>query len=434
MFKIKKKKIDDYKELRSDEINDILGQPPKWLIRWGSAVFFLVIISVFIFSWFVHYPDIIKGEIKVLTNNLPKSVVIKSDGRLIDLFIKDGQVVYENQPLGYIESVADHKEVLSLDSVVNNLVNLSLHESIDENLYRSSIQPYFQLGELQRSYQSFHDAFIRIRSQIDNGLYLQKKEFLTIDLKTINSLRNNLLVQQENAKQEYSIAQEEFDRQKNLLRDKIISKNEYNQLVAKALLKKQNFDQISNTLKSQDISINQKKQEILELDKSIVEYKNTFEQSLYALKSDIETWKRKYIITAPSSGKIIFLQTLQENQAVRLNQELLYILPSGEGFHAEMNIGQFNFGKVKLGQKVIVKFQSFPYEEYGSIVGQVESISDIPVNSLYFIRVKFPSGLSTSANKNIPFKNGMIGSGEIVTDNRRLILRLMDKLIKAFER
>ena len=191
---------------------------------------------------------------------------------------------------------------------------------------------------------------------------------------------------------------------------------------------------MQSSMKNNVMSQNQKQQEILELDKTITEQKNALIQAMHTLKSDIEAWKQRYIAIAPTTGKVVFLTSLQENQLVKTGQELLYILPNGEGFHGEMNIGQFNFGKIKQGQEIIVKLQSYPYEEYGTLRGQIQSISEIPKDSIYFVKVNFPKGLTTSANKTIPFRNGMTASCEIITEDKRLIERFLKEFMRIFER
>jgi hypothetical protein len=347
--------------------------------------------------------------------------------------VNDGHHVHQGQYIAFLESTAKHEEVLELDSITDKLVILAQSDHLN-NVYESSIQTYFQLGELQKPYQNFQESFVKIKSLINNGMYLQKRKILYKDLNTLNALEMSLKKQQENTKQDFNLAEEEFDRQKDLLKQKVISKNEYNILVAKLLSKKQSLEQMNSNLKSQDMTQNQKRAEILELDKTIAEQKNAFIQSLYALKSDIEAWKLRYVAIAPTTGKVTFLQTIQENQSVKNGQELMYIIPKGEGYHGEMAIGQFNFGKVKTGQKVIVKLQSHPFEEFGTIRGRIQSISDIPKDSTYFIKVNFPNGLITSVNKTIAFRNGTSGTGEIITEEKRLIERFLKEFILLFER
>ena len=45
------------KELKSEEIQEILSRPPHALIRWGITVFFMVISFLFIGGCFFSYPD-----------------------------------------------------------------------------------------------------------------------------------------------------------------------------------------------------------------------------------------------------------------------------------------------------------------------------------------------------------------------------------------
>ncbi len=157
-------------------------------------------------------------------------------------------------------------------------------------------------------------------------------------------------------------------------------------------------------------------------------------QSINTLKSDIEAWKQRYIATAAIAGKVNFLGTLQENQIVKSGQELLYILPEGSGFYGEMMVGQYNFGKIKKGQEVIVKFPSYPFQEFGTVKGQISFISDVAKDSTYLVKVHFPEGLLTSSKKTLPFKNGMTASGEIVTENLKLMEKFFYDIRKSLNR
>ena len=41
----------------------------------------------------------------------------------------------------------------------------------------------------------------------------------------------------------------------------------------------------------------------------------------------------------------------------------------------EMLISQYNFGKVKKGQQVLLKFQAYQFEQYGAGVGKIDYIN-----------------------------------------------------------
>ena len=420
-------------ELRSSEVNEVLSKPPAWLIRWGITIFFFVLLLLLVVTWFVRYPDLVRGHLKIVSQNLPKSVIAKTDGKLVKLLATDGQIVQQGQKIAYLESTANHDEVLILNDLTDSLVNMTSKDNLS-TAYTVEIPSFFQLGELQKSYQVFQETFTRVKSFVGNGTYLQKRKMLENDFAQLHSLQSNLNNQLQNNQKDLSLAEDELESQKRLQEKGYVSKNDYRQAMSKVLGKQQGNEQMQSSMKNNVMSQNQKQQEILELDKTITEQKNALIQAMHTLKSDIEAWKQRYIAIAPITGKVIFLTSLQENQLVKIGQELLYILPNGEGFHGEMNIGQFNFGKVKRGQEIIVKLQSYPYEEYGTLRGQIQSISEIPKDSIYFVKVNFPKGLTTSANKTIPFRNGMTATGEIITEDKRLIERFLKEFMRIFER
>ncbi len=420
-------------ELRSSEVNEVLSKPPAWLIRWGITIFFFVLLLMLAVTWFVRYPDLVRGNLKIVSQNLPKSVIAKTDGKLVKLLAIDGQIVQQGQKIAYLESTANHDEVLILNDLTDSLVNMTSKDNLSA-AYTVEIPTFFQLGELQKSYQVFQETFTRVKSFVGNGTYLQKRKMLENDFAQLHSLQSNLNNQLKNNQKDLSLAEDELESQKRLQEKGYVSKNDYRQAISKVLGKQQSNEQMLSSMKNNVMSQNQKQQEILELDKTITEQKNALIQAMHSLKSDIEAWKQRYIAIAPTTGKVIFLTSLQENQLVKTGQELLYVLPNGEGFHGEMNIGQFNFGKIKRGQEIIVKLQSYPYEEYGTLRGQIQSISEIPKDSAYFVKVNFPKGLITSANKTIPFRNGMTASGEIITEDKRLIERFFKEFIRIFER
>ena len=93
--------------LRSSEVNEVLSQPPSWLVRWGITVFFFVLLILLGVGWFVEYPDLVKANLRVVAVNFPKAVNAKSEGVVMKLFVKDGMNVTQGQRLAYLESTAN---------------------------------------------------------------------------------------------------------------------------------------------------------------------------------------------------------------------------------------------------------------------------------------------------------------------------------------
>jgi HlyD family secretion protein len=63
-----------------------------------------------------------------------------------------------------------------------------------------------------------------------------------------------------------------------------------------------------------------------------------------------------------------------KKQNIKLGAEIMYIGTQNQEFFGEISIPQTNFGKVKIGQKVLVKFQGYPFEEFGAVEGKIATI------------------------------------------------------------
>lgn len=51
--------------LRSEEVQEILGRPPRWIVRWGIAVICAIVAGLFVGGYFIKYPEVIAGLITI---------------------------------------------------------------------------------------------------------------------------------------------------------------------------------------------------------------------------------------------------------------------------------------------------------------------------------------------------------------------------------
>ena len=56
-------------EFRSEPVQEILGSVPSWIIRWGTSLFFVIIVLLLVGSWFFRYPEVVPNlDIEVVSN------------------------------------------------------------------------------------------------------------------------------------------------------------------------------------------------------------------------------------------------------------------------------------------------------------------------------------------------------------------------------
>ena len=98
-----------------------------------------------------------------------------------------------------------------------------------------------------------------------------------------------------------------------------------------------------------------------------------------------------------------------------------------------LTISNDGSGKVKLGQRVLLKFESYPYQEYGAVEGTVKVKAKVPQGEVFAIEVELPDRLITNFNKELQFEQEMVGIAEIITEDKRFAERIFEKLLAMFK-
>ncbi len=418
-------------ELRSEEVQELIARPPRWLLRWGITLVALVLVGVLTGAWVIRYPDVVRASFKLTSLNAPKAVLTRSEGKLMRLLVSEGTEVKAGQPMAYLESTARHEDVLRLMAELERAGNLARRDQL-EQLTTFNRHDFHQLGELQASFQTFEQAHIQLQAYLAGGFYSQKKVMLQREVQDLAALAANLGEQRSLQQRDQQLAQDDFEVQQKLASDNVIAPLELKREESKRLARDFPIQQTGAALLNNGVAQRAKQKEILELDQQVAEQRDQFLQMLNTLRSAAEAWKAKYVVSAPVAGRVVFPSFVQESQHLTLGQELVYVVPAHTEFFGELRVPQQNFGKVKTGQTVLVKFSGYPFQEFGAVRGRVESIAEVPVrDSVFLAKVALPAGLTTNFGKTLSYKTGMSASAEILTDETRLLEKLFYNLRKV---
>jgi len=421
-------------ELISDEVREIISHRPHWMIRRGNMVFFIVLFMLLCLTWFISYPDIVNGSARLVSLNTPKIIDSKTGGKLMKLFVQDAESVKKGKHLASMESTASYDEVMNL----RNWIEQTISKTGDSNyqvLVSNPLPVFFNLGELQPAYQAFQNQLVETKQLLTMGYYQNKRAALQKDIYFLSNLRANTYEQKNLIEQDQQLQKEEYKAYESLEKEKVIAPLELNQYKSKLIAKEQSLKQINSQLTNSDIAALSKKKEMMDLEKQVIDQQQKFHSSLLDLKSEIEEWIHQYVLVAPEDGKIMFISSLQENELVVAGQSLFYVQPNQTTFYAELMVAQKGIGKIKTGQKVILKAESYPSEEYGRLKGLVNYISNMPGRKdSFLVKVSLPQGLKTNYGKEILFRNNLSAQAQIITDDRTLFDRLLGQLKKFQER
>jgi HlyD family secretion protein len=420
--------------LLSDEVNEIISHKPLWIIRNGITVIAGILVALLVLSWLVLYPDIVEAPLSVVAVNAPKKVMARAEGKIVSLVAVNGAAVREGDVLAYLESTAKHSEVLALQAWVKETEQLLNNGKLDV-LASRTLPLLSSLGELQRSYYEFHDRYIRLQQTFAGGFYEQKQTVMQNDLRFMEEQLRVLANQRALAAQDYELQKTEYQTNLKLEQEKVIAPLELGREKSKLLAKANALRGIESQILNYQSGQQTKRREILELQREAGDYQQQFSSALFQFASEIDAWITRYIVIAPESGQVEYITTLQKNQFVNVNQELFYIAPANTGFYGEAIVSQVGMGKLRPGQEVIVELDSYPAQEYGFLHGSVENISPFPVrDNSFVVRVQLPQGMRTSYGKILPYKNNLQAKARIVTEDKRLLERMLHMLRQTFMR
>jgi multidrug resistance efflux pump len=417
-------------ELYSEEVQEILGTPPRGILSWGITLLFLVIVLLFIGSWLFKYPDIIVSDITVTTENVPANLIARSAGKITGIFAGDNEQVKKGQIIAVIENTAVINDVIFLKEILKdfdpeNLLNVSYLNKISK--------VGFVLGEIESSFSSF-------RSKLEEYIKYTERDYSN---KKIASIENQLVnysglitqMQKQVSLQleDLSIAKGQFQRDSLLFIQKVLSPADFESSKMTFLQKIYITESSKTSLTNARIQYSQLEQQVLELklDRSSQneEYELSIKQMLSNLKASIAIWEQNYVLISPVDGKLTFSRKWSLHQNVTIGELVVTVVPSTSGkIIGILKLPVAGSGKVKPGQKVNVKFSNYPYMEFGMVIGRIEKISLVPDESNYLAEIAFPDGLVSNYGKKLTLKTEMTGSAEIITEDMRLIQRFFNPI------
>ena len=423
-------------ELRSEEVQEMMGQIPSWILQWGITVIAIVLFGLLLGSYFFKYPDTLIAPVVITSSSTPVELNAYATGKLENLFVRDKQNVQAGDYLAIIENNANSQDVLMLNKIFQKWQSKNLSSSL---LYKKLKGYTLRLGDVQLPYSGFMEALQYYILYTKTNYYPQKL-----------ALKQNQLSKQVeldlNRKHEYILHAQLGDISKNIyLRDSA--------LFAKKIKTGEEFDNSRYTyLQSHQTQLNdirtQKEVQMQKLqDREVMldleqQYKETHEKSILELNraadqlgNAIKLWQKNYLIVAPIAGYVNMMSVWSKNQNVTAGELIMIVMPKTP----TESIGKAKFpalgaGKIQINQRVITRLNNYPDEEFGFIEGIVSNISDIPdKDGNYIVEIKFPNHLRTNYGKNLPQTKQILGNAQIIIKDKRLIENFIQPLEKIFK-
>ena len=148
--------------------------------------------------------------------------------------------------------------------------------------------------------------------------------------------------------------------------------------------------------------------------------------------------KQKQIIKAPLDGYVnkLFIHTI--GGVVTPAQELMSVVPKSAKFKIKAKVLNQDIGFIKEGMEALVKVDTFNFQKYGILDGNVElispnSIEDEHLGTVYEVYIKPVNTKLMVEGKEEEIKFGMTTTNEIKINKRRIIEFFIYPLIKYLD-
>lgn len=419
--------------LYSEEIQEIMGRIPGWVIRWGITVFCILFLLLLSITYAVKYPETISGPIVLTTVNPPVDLISKSSNKIEYLFVKDGELVQKDEIIAILYNSAESMFVLELEKIL-------LENSDNWESYFSSdfLTKNYSLGELQSYYMQFIKQCVLFDHYIKTDFSTQKQKLIQDNIAKTERIILSQAKQMALIKEDLSFEESNLSRDSVLVNLNALTKTEYERSRQSMLQKQIALINQNTAMTSTQANLVNIKQQLLELevlrDKEITNYKIALSESREQLLAQINLWRDRYVFKSPIEGKVSFIKYWSTNQNINIGDRLATVVPDDSvQVIGKMHIPSQGFAKVKVNQTVNVKLSGFPYMEYGILKGTINSLSSIPEAQGYAAEVVFNNGLISSYNTHFQFIHQMDGIGDIITKDQRLLERFLKPLKSAIK-
>lgn len=351
------------------------------------------------------------GVIRVHTQQL---------GVVLEKHVNDGQEVKKGDVLYVLSSDRLGDDAREVQADIARAIG-ARRQSLQDDMRRSRQVQQEELMGLQRRQESLRQETGAIAAQIT-----QQKDRLRLAEDTERRYRG-LADQDFIAREEYLQKQIDVSEQRSRLRG----------LERDSLAVQRELTQVRQDL---DSAQSRNENQLAQIEREI----SSTEEQLTEVQA-----RRRVLVTAPEAGRATLVQT-EVGQVVDVSQALVTLVPLHSDLRARLYAPSSSIGFAQPGDKVLLRYQAFPYQKFGQHEGVVESVSTSavapleleglpniglePKEAVFAIQVRLPSGQVMANGSARALQAGMALEADILQERRRIYEWMLEPLFSVTAR
>lgn len=375
-----------------------------------SVTCFIVFILIFVYLSQASYsrketvngyltPE--KGLVKVFLNRT---------GVIANIYVTEG------------ETIEQGKEIVKIKNSQSLTTGIELSTALSHEL---SLQIGYLEEELNTVAKVNEKELSRIKRQITQ---------LNKSLLALNNAKNT-------NKKKVRLKENQLDNNQKLLQKGHISQSQIDLVTEQYLDSLEANDRLDREIANVSAEISTLRSEHISLPEQLTLKQIVINRQLSELKAKVTELNNQYefIQKAPESGIVTAIQP-SIGTRVDPNTPLLSIIPVDSPLEIELLLPTRSAGFVQIKDKVNIRFDAFPYQKFGVVVGEISNIDkalilpadrQLPIKfdeAMYRVRAKLHKQSVQAYGKEFPLKVGMIAEVDIILEKRSLLEWLLDPI------
>ena len=480
-------------------VNDNEFLPPigRWIIFGGLFVITAVGLAVPLAS-VAKYKETVKAQASLRPAGKLRIVQAATEGQILDILVRDNQTVKK----GDLIATIDDSRLQTKKSQLQNNLRQAREQLVQTNAQITALNSQIQAEqnrlkrsvasakmELERRRREYQDKQITTTAEVEEAaaevrMASRDLQKASAELKSaqanLRSLQASYLAahskyeryqavadlgalpldQLEEAKLDVQQQQEAIAAQEATItmQEETITQRQENVVAARARLKRvqayldpskaevaiaeSNIAQEQASGQATLATLNKEQEVLIQQRIEINKQQEHDRQELEQLESELAQTK----IKATVDGIISQLALRNSNQTVRLGEQIAQIVPSNASLEVKAQVSPKDIGKLANGQNVQMRVSACPYPDYGTLKGQVQTISsdvilpnanganeptpsatDQAKGTFYEVTIEPESLVLGQGNDQCTLHLGMEGRADIITREETVLKFLLRK-------
>lgn len=413
--------------LWSDSLQSLLEQPPASLPQYLILGGFLFTVGTIGWAWFGTLDEVSMAQGQLAPQGEVYKVQPPIGGEVVNILVKEGDYVSQGQTIAQLDQRLIEKEIERL--------TYSLEASRQKLAQTKGLIQQTQLGLSTLQAISRADIAARQSSIAQENTVITTNERMLHQLYLDRQAQTERMGRLTDLVKRGAFAEDQLFQVEQSLRDRDRSITETQGTTERStstiVQLKAELAQTQATAQKNELDalkqLQQLKIDATELEASLQETQATLERS--------QTELAQATLVAPISGIVSTLEIANEGEVIQPGQTVAEIAPSGAPLVLSAWLPSEKAGLVKVAMPVNIKFDAFPYQDYGIVSGQVTSISpDAKIHEQMGAAYRIDIALNSTQIKHdgevVALRAGQTATAEIIVRKRRIISLILDPIRK----